>query len=305
MIKLGALGDVVQAFGPLAAIRSHHSDAPLTVLTTSPFEELFRASGLADAIWLDRRPKLVQMGKLFELRRRLKSGQFRRVYDLQTSGRSSKYRQLFWPGPYPEWSGIAPGCSHPHANPDRDRQHTIERQAEQLAMAGISETPFPELSWAQADLSRFTITKPYAILVPGGAAHRSEKRWRADGYAAVARTLDDRGLSVLLVGTANEAELHKHILVGAPNARSLAGETSLLELLTITHGAALAVGNDSGPMHGASVAGVPSLVLYSHASDPDLCAQRGAKVKILRVPDLNALTSDEVIGALDVLGTAR
>ena len=39
--------------------------------------------------------------------------------------------------PAVEWSGIAPGCSHPHGNPRRDSLHTIERQAEQLAAAGI------------------------------------------------------------------------------------------------------------------------------------------------------------------------
>ena len=43
VIKLGALGDFVQALGPFAAIRRHHADARVTLLTTASYEELARA----------------------------------------------------------------------------------------------------------------------------------------------------------------------------------------------------------------------------------------------------------------------
>ena len=56
-----------------------------------------------------------------------------------TSERSSRYFHLVHTGT--PWSGIASGASHPHANPDRNLMHTIDRQADQLRMAGISETP--------------------------------------------------------------------------------------------------------------------------------------------------------------------
>src|SRR6266568_4059670 len=44
VIKLGALGDFVQALGPAAAIRAHHPEAAITLLTTAPFAELARAA---------------------------------------------------------------------------------------------------------------------------------------------------------------------------------------------------------------------------------------------------------------------
>ena len=37
VIKLGALGDFLQALGPFAAIRHHHKEAKITLLTTAPF----------------------------------------------------------------------------------------------------------------------------------------------------------------------------------------------------------------------------------------------------------------------------
>jgi hypothetical protein len=45
VIKLGALGDFVQALGPMAAIKHHHAGAPITLLTTQPFAAFARATG--------------------------------------------------------------------------------------------------------------------------------------------------------------------------------------------------------------------------------------------------------------------
>ena len=66
----------------------------------------------------------------------------------------------------------------------------------------------------------------------------------------------------------------------------------------IARRAAAAVGNDTGPMHIAAAVGCPSLALFSAASDPALCGQRGPDVAFLRRPDLAALAVDEVEAAL-------
>ncbi len=298
VIKLGALGDVVQAIGPFAAIRAHHADDRLTLLTTEPFMDFARAGGWFDDIWADRRPRAGRIGDWLALRRRLRGAGFRRVYDLQTSDRSSAYHRLFWPGRWPEWSGIARGCSHPHANPDRDSMHTIERQAEQLCMAGIDHVPPPDLTWAHADTARFALSEPYALLVPGGAPHRPEKRWPAARYRALAQWLGERGTTPVLLGTAAEAPLTGQIADGLAGTRDLAGQTSLLDLAALARTAAVAVGNDTGPMHLTAVAGCPSIVLYAAASDPALCAQRGPAVTIVRRERLNDLEGADVVAAL-------
>jgi hypothetical protein len=66
----------------------------------------------------------------------------------------------------------------------------------------------------------------------------------------------------------------------------------------VRHRFAGAVGNDTGPMHLIATAGVPSVVSFSHASDPELCAQRGPDLTILRRPRLEELSVDEVEAAL-------
>ena len=302
VIKLAALGDFVQALGPFSAIRRHHADETVTLLTTPNFVELASAGGWFDDIWIDNRPKALDIGGWVDLRRRLRGGGFGRVYDLQTSDRSAMYYRLFWPGPRPEWSGIARGCSHPHANPRRDFMHTVERQAEQLALAGIADVPPSDLSCIAADAGRFGLSGPFALVVPGGAAHRPAKRWPVERFAAVATWLAERGLQPVLLGGPEETGLLGAVADGCPTALDLTGRTSLLEIVVLARGAACAIGNDTGPMHLTAAAGCPSVVLYSDASDPALCAQRGAAVTILRRPGLDTLSVEEVTAALDAAG---
>ena len=286
VIKLGALGDFVQAMGPFQAIRKAHPTAEITLLTTKPFAELAERSGWFDHVWIDERPR--SLSGYWALRRRLLSGRFRMIFDLQTSDRSSNYWRMLWPH-RPLLSGIAAGASHPHDNPDRDRMHTLDRQRDQLFRAGIPEVPRPDVSWMTADLSRLSLPDRYGLIVPGGAPHRPEKRWPAGRFAALAATWAETGLTPILIGTKADADWTRAIAQACPQTLDLTGQTSLFELASLARQAEVAVGNDTGPMHLAAVAGCRCLVLYSHASDPALCAQKGPHVDILRVPDLSDL----------------
>lgn len=298
VIKLGALGDLVQALGPAAAIRLHHADAEIVLLTSDPFAGFLADAPYFDEIWIDARPGWRNPFGLLALRHRLRAAHFARVYDLQTSDRSSFYFRLLGPGPRPEWSGIARGASHPHDTPGRDAMHTLERQADQLRLAGVAEVPPPDLSWVVAGLDRFDLPERFVVLVPGGAPHRPEKRWPAERYGALARELVRRGITPVVVGAAAERAAAAAILADCPEARDLTGETSLAEIAALGRRAFWAVGNDTGPMHLLAAAGAPATVLFSAASDPALTAPRGPRVAILRRPRLADVPVEEVAATL-------
>jgi ADP-heptose:LPS heptosyltransferase len=297
VIKLGALGDFVQAMGPAAAIRQYHPDAQIVLLTTAACAELGRAAPYFDAIWIDDRPGWTRPWALVRLARRLRTAHFDRIYDLQTSDRSSLYFHLLWPE-LPEWSGIAAGASHPHANPDRDHMHTIDRQRDQLTMAGIPSVPPPDLSWAATDIKRFGLPERFVLLAPGGSKHRPEKRWPAGRYLRLAAFLTDLGLAPVLIGGPDEAAAGAEIARDCPTVRNLIGRTSLGDLVALGRACFYAVGNDTGPMHLIVAGGAPATVLYSAASDPALTAPRGARVTILRRDDLGDLPVEEVAATL-------
>ncbi len=285
VIKLGALGNVILSLRAFAAIRARHRAARINVLTTAPYAGWLREAPWFDNVLIDTRPPWWNLPEVHRLHRLLTRPGFSRVYDLQTSSRSSRYFQLFPRNAKPKWSGIAPGCSHPDRDPNRDRLHDTDRQIGQLRQAGISEFPPADLSWCRGDIRRFGLPPDFAVLVPGSAPHRPVKRWPATHYQALALALRARGLTPVVVGTAAEIPLARDI----PAAIDLTGQTSFGDLADLGREACLAVGNDTGPMHLLATAGCPSLVLFSRDSDPALCAPRGPDVRILRAPDLASL----------------
>jgi ADP-heptose:LPS heptosyltransferase len=300
VIKLGALGDFVQAMGPAAAIRAHHGDAAITLLTTAAYADLARRAPYFDEVWVDERPHLWTPRALLSLRRQLRAAGFARVYDLQTSDRSSAYFHLLGPGARPQWSGIARGASHPHDNPQRDLMHTLDRQAEQLRDAGISEVKLPDLAWAATDIARFALPERFVVLVPGGAAHRPAKRWPAGAYAELAAQLVSRRVAPVVIGGRAEAELGTAIAARHSGARDLTGQTAFGDIVALGRQALHAVGNDTGPMHLLAAAGCKATVLYSAASDPALTAPRGTGVVVLRRSDLADLAVAEVAATLAI-----
>lgn len=292
VIKLGALGDLIQAFGPFAAIRAHHPAERITALTAAPFAPLLQASPWFDEVLIDPKPSWLNLPALWSLRQRLRAPGFRMVYDLQTSSRSSKYFHLM--GGSVPWSGIASGASHPHANPNRDRMHTLDRQRDQLAMAGISSFPAPDTGWLHTAPPPLAPPPRMALLFPGAAPHRPGKRW--PHFPALAQALAARGFTPVVAGTRAEAPLAAAIQAACPTAHDITGGTTLLGLAALIAHAELVLGNDTGPMHLAALLGRPSTVLFGAESDPARCAPRGPFVRVLRTLPIQDIKIQEVLG---------
>jgi ADP-heptose:LPS heptosyltransferase len=311
VIKLSALGDFVLALAAMKKIRQAHPKAHITLLTTPPFEALARICPYFNAV--DSSGRTDSFSGWMALRKRIRAASYDRVYDLQTSSRSNRIFQILRPRP-PAWSGIALGCSLPHKNPLRNGMHTLERHADQLMYAGIWEdaptepgtAPPPDLSWVlksaptERPISGANRPRPYVMFVPGGASHRPEKRWPVERYSELARILYSRGFDIVIIGGPQEAELAHAIQRATPRARDLTGRTDFAKVAMLGARAALAIGNDTGPLHLAAAAGAPAIVLFSKASDPALSAPRG-RVAILRAENLSDLPVAQVAQAANSL----
>lgn len=295
VIKLGAFGDVIQAFAPFSAIRAHWPAAEISLLTTAPFRDLAEASPWFDHVLIDSRPRWSDLSGMLALRRQLRG--YDLVIDLQTSGRSTGYYRL---AGQRCWSGIAPRGTYFHDNPYRNLMHSVARQRDQMKRLGVPEYPVGDLAWLGS--AGPGLAGPYAVIVPGAAPHRPAKRWPASRYAALGRVLQARGLRVVAVGSGSERELAERIGSELPGLIDMTGKTDLLSLAGIFRGATMAVGNDTGPMHLAAATGCPSLVLFSGDSDPRLTApvgMRPGQVRILAVDDLRALDVSRVAACLN------
>ncbi|MEH6631101.1 MAG: glycosyltransferase family 9 protein [Halopseudomonas aestusnigri] len=300
VIKLSAFGDFILSIRSFQAIRAHHPNADITLLTTKPFVRLAEASGCFNSVLLDTRPKIFEIPALLKLRKNLRSRKFDRVYDLQRNERTRLYYRLF-PSQKPEWVGNVRGCSHYYEKPENGIYHISVREKAQLETAGITNIKQPDLSFIEADLSELHLPRNYAMLIPGGAPHRPEKRWPVKAYSALADHLTHLGITPLLIGTEAERNECDAIEKNCPAVLNLCGKTSLEQIAVIARKSQLSVGNDTGPMHLIAAAGCPVIVLFSKTSDPNKISPIGPDVLIIREDDLQDLSIEKVISALPVV----
>lgn len=294
IIKLGALGDFVQALGPMAAIRRHHPQARITLLTTKPFRELAEKSGYVDEIIIDPRPRWHEWRKWKVLKATFTNGHFDRVYDLQNNDRTRLYFRLFPKQNKPEWVGTAKGCSHCNRAPARTAGHALEGHQQTLALAGINDIEVDNLSWAKADTDSFNLPKDYALIVPGCAPARPEKQWPAKHYGHLCVWLIKKGVTPVIIGTKAEEEAARAIKAICARSIDLTGRTTITDLAVIARHARIAVGNDTGPMHIIAATGCPSLTLFSPHSNPVKHAPLGSHAETIQSADLETLSSEDV-----------
>lgn len=279
IIKLSALGDFVLALGAMRTVRETHPSARITLLTTPPYTGFAEKCPYIDIVESDGRPDGI--GPTRELLKRIRKEKYDIIYDFHTSGRTANYfKALNMPGRKPPlWSGHAEKCAFPHQNPDRGGMHTIDRLGEQLCHAGIGPekgygvggAPMPDLSWVGPALGNpprlspayFSIDGPYALLIPGASAHREAKIWPSNHYASVAKHIADAGIKPVLLGGKAEGQIAAAIQKVEPRVLNLVTRTDLFQIVGLAKDALFVIGNDTGPMHMATLAGAPGVALFA------------------------------------------
>jgi ADP-heptose:LPS heptosyltransferase len=306
VIRYGGFGDMILSMGAFRTIRAHHAADHMTALTTRRFAELLRQSGYFDEVLIDDRLKPWQLGGWLALARALRRERFDRVYDLQRNERTAVLYRVVSAGRRVEWSGVVRGCSHFVRDDPDDHRHIVERLAEQLAVADIPEVLPPDLGWLKdGTADRFDLPPAYALIVPGGAPHRPEKRAPAESFAALGRHMIGQGIVPVMLGTDSERGQIDAISAACPGAIDLSDGTGFGDIADLARGAAGAVGNDTGAMHLTAALGCASLVLFSSASDPRRVRPQGRRVHVLQTETLRELSAGELIAAWERLRADR
>lgn len=320
VIKLSALGDFVLALGAMKTVRSAHPAARITLLTTPPYAAFAKKCPYVDVVESDGRPEGV--GPTRDLLKRIRVAKYDIVYDFHTSSRTANYfKALNLPGRKPPlWSGHAEKCSFPHMNPHRGTMHTIDRLGEQLSHAGIGPdggypaggAPMPDLSWVAPALGHpprlspayFNIQGPYALMIPGASAHREAKLWPAERYASIARNIADAGVTPVIIGSKAEGHIANTIQRVERRALNLVTRTDFFQIVTLAQTALFAIGNDTGPMHMATLSGAPGVALMATSeSSIDHAAPRGPRsVIIVHEARLSEVSLQDVWQAIKSLG---
>jgi len=167
--------------------------------------------------------------------------------------------------------------------------HTAEHLASAVFHLGAPRAEIPRAR-LYADPPPFR--RPYAVIHP--AASHSTKTWPAYRFLELAAQLRDLE-PIFIGGPADDLAAFSgyRTFVAAP----------LSQVKSLLSGAALFVGNDSGPAHMAAAFGLPTVVLFA-ASDPEIWGPWRTPAQVLSAPSIDAITVDEVLAAAARLGVA-
>lgn len=154
----------------------------------------------------------------------------------------------------------------------RNRLHAVENQIAPFYAAGLPQREIPPVevfpqAEARADVERRLARRGlppgtrYAVLHP--IANFFTKEWPFERYGELARWLqEEHGLVPVLICGAGEGAKLDAVARGSGKALLRLEGLPLPELVALLEGAALFVGNDSGPAHIAAALERPLVVLF-------------------------------------------
>ena len=292
-IRLGALGDVVRTRFAFEGLRTLYPSARIDWLVEDRAADglaglrgLDEIASVARSAWSPRRPW--RFGR--ELRAavaRLRAARYDLSVDFHGIFKSG---WLAWAARIPQRAGFAP----PHAREGSARFLTLrarlagrhlsrfERNAGLVRFLGGEVPALPPA----LDLPGNGEAGDFAVVHPGTSAATLYKRWAPERYAEVCVELSRRaGLRCVVTWgpVAGEREAAERVVELAGGAAELARETrGVGELLELMRGARLFLGSDSGPMHVASLAGVPIAAVFGPTDPLENAPFPGVPQRILR-----------------------
>lgn len=122
------------------------------------------------------------------------------------------------------------------------------------------------------------------VVHPWASSHSEFRAWPFPRYAElIERLVEERNAVVLVVGSESEATPDREHLIRLPRGRvyNLAGATRLAEAAALIAGCDLFVGNDSGLLHMAVSAGVPTVAVFGATPPTQVLAVNNCAVAVV------------------------
>lgn len=277
IVKLSALGDVVQALPLASAIKRQAPAAVVEWLVERPYAPLLAGSPAVDRVIESPRHEIWEgsgnmLTALSGFGRSLRRHRYQAVLDLQGLMKSAIFvalcraeRKIGFRG------GKEPLAAWPlseRLDPYDPERHALERYLDLLEPLGFMRPATPEFGLCPGPAAQQRARElagegqgPLVVLHP--VAKWESKLWPVEHWARLAEGLARRGARLVLTGAADDRPVTRAILrrSGAPGV-DLAGATSLLELAAVLGRARAVVATDTGAMHLAAAVGAKVVALF-------------------------------------------
>lgn len=290
------VGDAVLSLPALRAVRARYAGARLTVLARGGLGELYQREDCCDQVMA------CEKGRRWRLAGELRREKFDAAILLPNSFEAAL---VAWMAGIPRRIGydrdgrgrlltdrVKP--PQPGEIPAHERYYYLEllRRAGMLeALPSIEVIELSHLAQAreagEALLRRMGMEGAVVGLSPGAQNSRA-KRWMPEGFAeAAAELAAELGAGVAVFGSGAERELAESVAEAVRRAGhrvlNLAGETSLGRFVELAAACRIFLTNDSGAMHVAAAAGVPTVAIFG----PTIVKATGpvsARARVVREP---------------------
>jgi len=329
VVRMSAMGDVVQSTPVARGIKAARPDCHLTWFVNRPFAPLLEHNPHIDQIIA--MPSRPTVSDAVEAWWRLKQGEFDIAIDLQGLAKSA-IPTLASGAPRRIGKGEAREAAllaYTELSPERwDQQYISQRYLEMCAPLGVSRDDLvPELFLVEEDFALIDRVyeaegiapgEPVVVLVTFSLAPKRE--WPPEFVIELADDLTRRhGARIVIPGAASERPRAE--AVSAQMSRPaiiLAGDTSMREAAAVLQRADLAIGVESGLTHMAYAVRTPTVCILTYP--PLRNGPVGPNARTVYVPDLpcrpcrpsapcehyrcvRELTPDLVLAAIDDLAT--
>jgi heptosyltransferase-2 len=268
------LGDAVMALPAVRNLKTMAAGESLTVAVPEKLAALWQACPFVDHVIPLTDPK-----KVWATARQFRTGKFGSAVLFPNSLRAAGEILL---AAIPQRLGYATdgrglllskSVPVPRRNPVRLHQRFYYLDLV-TALGGPSDESLPPLK------SNATPTDQIALCP--GAEFGPAKRWPVERFAAVARHFTAKhNLHAVILGAPNDVPIAAELAKLLPDAKNLAGTTTLPEFMAALAASKLVISNDSGAMHLASALNVPTVAIFG-STEPQMTGPLGPRSRVLR-----------------------
>ena len=300
IIKLGSLGDLIQANGAIKDIKSNFPNDKVLLLTSESYTLFMSSCPYIDGVITDKRLPRWNIFYLSKLKRLLESYNFTHVFDLQNSARTYFYRKFILKKP--KWSSTEEALDPGQNKKDFDQEGVLPRMEIQLKKTGV-ETKYLksiDLSWANSDISKLIkkyTNDEFILIFPFCSKKHLNKKW--PHYKELVRKIKQiykNKYSILVAPGPGEVEEALQL-----NSKVVLKEDKPIDiatLISLIYQARFIISNDTGPAHICSHLNKDGVVLFGSHTTPDKVSIGNSNFKVLKAGDLQKLTVDTVMNEL-------
>lgn len=289
------IGDAVMTLPAVAAIRSSHPQAWISVLVKPWVADIYRLCPQVDEVLLYEAPgRHAGWRGVFRLAGELRQGRFDMAILLQNAIEAAIIARLAGIPVRAGYNTDARGFLLTQAiklTPARKKIHQADyylKMVQALGCTAPGEAPFFRLTAAEARLAEDELSKqglPASQLLIGmapGATYGPAKKWFPERFGALAKRLgEEYGAATILFGSAADRETTAAVRrsSGLPLV-DLAGKTDLRSAVALMARCRLFISNDSGLMHVAGALNIPTIAIFG-STNPTTTSPLGERSTVI------------------------